>query len=138
MGNNLPFSRPPITLLSELSVANTAYDGTGTIVDATATAPATDSDGWEIDELTLALEEAIADSSWKIFHHDGTKFHMIAEVDIEPVTPAAGTVNAQLKLNRNDPTHGGIFPIHVPAGHRLGTALHTADAATVKSTGRRL
>lgn len=135
--SQLPFSRPYYSKLSELSAANTSYDGTGTVVDATDV-PATEGQGYEINTLILTLEEALTDSSWKIFEHDGTKFHMVMEVDLEPETPAAGTVNRQIVLDRNHATFGKHFPLFVKPGNKLGTALHTADNATVRAQGRLL
>lgn len=82
------FTKTPICSVAAVSTANTARDGTGTIVDV-VTAGA---DGARIEEIVLKATGDPADSIVTIFIHNGTSYFLFDEFDLGNPAAASTTV----------------------------------------------
>lgn len=83
------FAASPLAAAVNISTANAARDGTGTI-GILVTAPAT---GLRVDDIAIKARQTTTAGMIRFFLHDGTNFFLIREVLVTAVT-ASGTVAA--------------------------------------------
>ena len=84
------FTAVPRISYGSVSVANTARDGTGTIVDVISGA----STGTKINEVILKATGQPADSVVTLFLYDGTNTYLLDEIDIGAPVAGSTTVAA--------------------------------------------
>jgi len=82
------FIATPRIGFGSVTVANTARDGTGTIVDILTGAAA----GTKINEISLKATGDPADSIVTLFIHDGTSYRLFDEIDLGDPAAASTTV----------------------------------------------
>lgn len=83
------FAVIPRAAVAAVSAANTARDGTGTIVDIMVGVTA----GTKINEVVVQTTGDPADSAVTLFLHNGTAFFLFDEVDMGNPAAAAATVS---------------------------------------------
>lgn len=86
MSANANFASSPSTSFCQATVANTARDGTGTLVDLTAAAPAA---GKRVDAIDLAAAGAVTAGVVRLFLSDGTTHRLWKEILVTATTPSA-------------------------------------------------
>jgi hypothetical protein len=87
MASQAQFAATPINAAVQISTANTARDGTGTVA-ILYTAPAT---GARIDEIAIKAGVTTTAGMVRLFLHNGSAFFLWKEVPITAIT-ASGTV----------------------------------------------
>lgn len=87
MASSAQFVASPIGAGANLSVANTARDGTGTIVNIW-TAPAA---GGRIDDVAFKAKATTTAGMLRLWLHDGVNFRLWREILVTAITPS-GTV----------------------------------------------
>ena len=110
-----------------ISTANTARDGTGTIT----TLISAGTSGSRIERVEAAARAATTAGVIRIFLHDGVNFHLIEEILVTVVTPST-TVEVwtgRSKLITPD------TPIFLKTGHSLRVSTHNAESFTVWAHG---
>ena len=89
MAQSPVFASTPKVGVADISTANTARDGTGTIGTVLTAASA----GTRIERVVLKATADPADSTVVIYLHDGTTAHVFDEFDIG--NPAAGSTTVE-------------------------------------------
>lgn len=119
------FTSTPVIGIAGVSTANTARDGTGTIVDL-AFGSVTPAAGRKVFEIVVKATADPADSAVTLFLHDGTTYHIFDEIDLGD--PAAGSTT--VTSYRNSTTYANLV---IPTGWKLGAAITVAPTSgTVK------
>lgn len=118
MSGNANFASTPFTSFCQASVANTARDGTGTLVDLTPVAPAA---GRRVDAIELVAAGAVTAGMVRLFLHDGTTNRLWKEIPVTAITPSASVPvwSALLMLVR---------PLILASGWRIRMSVHNAEA----------
>lgn len=88
MSSSPTFSSTPRLGFGSVSTANTARDGTGTIVDILTGVAA----GTKVFEVVVKATGDPADSVLTLFIHDGTSYRLFDEVDLGDPAAASTTV----------------------------------------------
>jgi hypothetical protein len=120
MATDPQFTTTPKIGIGQVSTANTARDGTGTVVTV-VTAGAS---GTRIEELVVKATDNPADSIVTIFLHDGTNFRLFDEFDLGD--PAAGS--ATVEAYRASRTYANLV---LPTGWSLRAAITAAPTGGV-------
>jgi hypothetical protein len=113
------YAATPRAAHAQVLVANTARDGSGTIV----TVFTAGSSGSRIDDITIIATGTTTAGMVRLFLHDGSSARLWAEVIVNAITPS-GTVqafNASL-LNQS---------LVLPTGWSLRASTHNAEAFNV-------
>lgn len=130
-GNYLSVPRSPTAVIS---TANTGRDGTGTI-GTVMTGPARNvgadpplQGGSRIDALAIHATGTTTAGMVRLFVHDGTNARLVAEVNVQPVTPSATIPawNARVTKDNSD-----IMPIILAAGASLRAATEKGESFAV-------
>jgi hypothetical protein len=109
-------SLPPITV----SAANTARDGTGTIVDLiTAGAQGT--------MVELIRAQAVGTTTvgvLRVFIHNGVSYNLYKEILVTAIVPSTSVeaFSAELTFTK---------PLVLPSGYKIGISTHNAEAFRV-------
>lgn len=114
------FAITPVIWKGNVSAANTARDGTGTIV----TIGTGGTNGTRIEEIVVKATGDPADSVVTIFLHDGTNYFLWDEFDIGDPTAASATVPGY----RESRTYRNLV---VPSGWSIRAAITVALTAGV-------
>lgn len=83
MSASAAFASTPASALCQVTTANTARDGTGTIVDL-ITAPA---EGARVDAIEIAAAGTTTAGVVRLFLYDGTNTRLWKEILVQAVTP---------------------------------------------------
>lgn len=112
------FASTPYTSFCQATVANTARDGTGTLVDLTAAAPAS---GKRVDAIELVAAGAVTNGMVRLFLSDGTTTRLWKEIPVTATTPSAtvATWSSLLMLVR---------PLILASGWKIKMGTHNAEA----------
>lgn len=91
MATNPNYASTPRTAIAQISAANTARDGTGTLVDVIAGAAT----GTRVDDITIIATGSTTNGMVRLFltTDAGTTNRLLREVPVSAVTPS-GTVQA--------------------------------------------
>lgn len=79
------YASTPRTAVAQVSTANTARDGTGTV----ATVFTAGASGSRIDDITITAAATTTAGMVRLFLHDGTNTRLLREVAVLAVTPSA-------------------------------------------------
>lgn len=123
------YAATPRYAVANISAANTARDGTGTIVTV-FTAGAS---GSRIDRVNIEATATTTAGQVRLFIHDGTNARFLKEVAVTALTPSA-TVQA-FTAGLYDGSDPSIFPIILPTGYSLRAAPHNAESFNVHANG---
>lgn len=120
------FTNTPNVQTSQVTVANTARDGTGTLVDIFLGG----ANGSRVDQLKINAIATTVAGTVRIFYHDGTNARLIKEVLVTAIT-ASGTVaawSADVSLS----SEGYLL---VENGHKLQASTEVAASFNLLATG---
>lgn len=119
------FAATPRCSTAQISTANTARDGTGTL-GTLFTAPA---NGTRIDRIEVKATGTTTAGMVRLFINDGTNTRLWKEVPVTAITPS-GTVTAfaaTLDLSAR--------PELLPSGYSIKAGTNNAETFNVKATG---
>lgn len=123
MGANPMFIASPENFFGNGATANTAKDGSGTIVDLTGAAP---SSGLRIDDLTLAATGNTTAGSVSFFIYNGATWKFWRAVSVPAIT-ASATV-PPFTINWSN------LALVLKSGWKLGFAPYNAESFNVHVT----
>lgn len=129
MANAPQYVATPKVGIAELSTANTARNGSGTI----ATVFTAGSGGSRIDAITLKATGTTTTGMVRLFLHDGTSARLISEFPVQAITPAASIPAWEVQLNTGNMPQ--FLPRILPTGYSLQASTHNAEAFNVVATG---
>ena len=115
MGINANYASTPRAALGQVSTANTARDGTGTL----ATILTAGSNGTRIDDIKIQATGTTTAGVVRLFLHDGTNARLFAEILVSAVTPST-TVEAWSATLLNQ-------AIVIPSGWSLRASTNNAE-----------
>jgi hypothetical protein len=119
MGINANYASTPRAALGQVSTANTARDGTGTL----ATIFTAGSSGSRIDDIKIQATGTTTAGVVRLFLHDGTNARLFAEILVSAVTPST-TVEAWSATLLNQ-------AIVIPSGWSLRASTNNAETFNV-------
>lgn len=120
------FTRLPVVGSAEISVANTALDGTGAIVDVVDVP--TGDNPIRIEVIEVRAIVTTTDGMIRLFIDDGVNVLLWMEIPITGTVPAATVQAANATLLLAD-------PLVLPAGHTLQASTHNAESFNVFARG---
>ena len=115
MAINAQYASTPRAALGQVSTANTARDGTGTL----ATIFTAGSSGSRIDDIKIQATGTTTAGVVRLFLHDGTNARLFAEILVSAVTPST-TVEAWSATLLNQ-------AIVIPSGWSLRASTNNAE-----------
>lgn len=130
MADNPQYTASPRLEVSKLSVANTALDGTGTLVSAFA-AGATK--GSRIDMLTLKALGTTTAGMIRLFVDNGTGAQLIYEIQVVASTPGGSAPAFSYRMLPTDTD--SILPLVLPVGSTLKASTQNAEAINIAVMG---
>lgn len=133
MSTTANYASTPKVGLAQLSVANTARDGTGTLgVVFTA-----GTSGSRIDVIQVQATGTTTAGTVRLFIHNGSSSFLISELPIVAVTPS-GTIPAfSVTASGAVGNLAGstVLPLIIPNGYSLRASTNNAEAFTVIAYG---
>lgn len=84
MSTTPAYASIPVSARATISVANTARDGTGTIVDIVSGA----TNGTRIDDIYITAQATTTAGVVRLFIHNGTDYKLLFETLVTAVTPS--------------------------------------------------
>ena len=129
MASNPSYAATPKCGLGQVSVANTARDGTGTL----ATVFTAGANGSRIDAIGLKAIAATTAGMIRLFIHDGVTARLLTEVPVVAVTPSATVPAWEVQLNANTMTQ--VLPITLPTGYSLRASTEKGETFNLLATG---
>lgn len=109
---------------AQISTANTARDGTGTIVDVLTAG----TQGTLIELIRVVATAATTAGNVKLFLHNGSAYRFYDELAVTAITPSATVVPFEIELIPSK-------PLVVPTGWKFAAAPHNAETFNVFVTG---
>lgn len=123
------YAATPRCGIGQVSVANTARDGTGTL----ATIFQAGASGSRIDAINLKAVGTTTAGMLRLFLHDGTNARLLTEVPVVASTPS-GTLPAwEAQLNVNTMTQ--VLPLVLPTGYSLRASTNNAETFNIIALG---
>ena len=119
MGINANYASTPRAAVGQVSTANTARDGTGTL----ATIFTAGSSGSRVDDIKIQATGTTTAGVVRLFLHDGTNARLFAEILVTAVTPST-TVEAFSAVLLNQ-------AIILPNGWSLRASTNNAETFNV-------
>lgn len=124
MANTPSYAALPRCVSSQLSVANTQRDGTGTLVNVFTAG----SNGSRIDKIRIAATDTTTAGSVRLFISNGADTRFYKEFPVLALTPSATVPPFAVTTN------SGIdadLPILLPSGYSLQAATEKAESFNV-------
>lgn len=112
--------------MGQATAANTARDGTGTLVTI-ATAGAS---GSRIDKVTVVATGTTTAGVVRLFIHDGTNARLLEEIIIPAVTPSTSV--PVFMFHR---IYGDLNTLQLPTGYSLRAATNNAETFNIIAFG---
>ena len=122
MSSSAQYAATPKTAVAQVSTANTARDGTGTL----ATVFTAGASGSRIDDIAIIATGTTTAGMVRLFLHDGTNARLWREVAVGAVTPSA-TVSPFSSLL-------GSLALVLQTGWSLRASTHNAETFNVLVT----
>jgi hypothetical protein len=129
MANNPSYAATPRCAIGQVSTANTARDGTGTI----ATIFTAGASGSRIDAINLKAIATTTAGMIRLFIHDGTNARLLTELPVVAVTPGASAPSWEAQLNTNSMSQ--MLPIILPTGYSLRATTNNAETFNLLCVG---
>ncbi|WEF34859.1 hypothetical protein [Pseudoduganella chitinolytica] len=123
------YASSPRFATGKLSAANTARDGTGTIVTVFTAGGA----GSRIESINIQATGPTTQGMVRLFVHDGTNSNLVGEVPVSPVTPSGTQPAFGVRLTTANLSD--LLPLILPAGHSLRAAPNNAETFNVIAVG---
>lgn len=129
MANQAQYVGTPKVGVGQVSAANTARDGSGTI----ATIFTAGASGSRIDAINIKATGTTTAGMIRLFIHDGTNARLLTELPVTALTPS-GTLPAwEAQLNTNSMSQ--VLPIILPTGYSLRASTNNAETFNVIAIG---
>lgn len=129
MATQAQYASVPKVGVGQISTANTARDGTGTI----GTVFTAGSNGSRIDMIDVQATTTTTAGMVRLFVHNGTNAILLGEVPVQANTPSATNPAFNALLNTN--TMSQLLPIVLPTGWSLRASTNNAEAFNVIAFG---
>lgn len=129
MALNPSYAATPKCGLGQVSVANTARNGTGTLT----TVFTAGANGSRIDAIGLKAIAATTAGMIRLFIHDGVTARLLTEVPVTAATPSATVPAWEVQLNTNTMTQ--VLPITLPTGYSLRASTEKDETFNLLATG---
>lgn len=131
MANFPNFASTPRANQSQISTANTARDGSGTLVDIVVAGAS----GTRIDQIKIKATGTTTAGMIRLFISDGTTNRLWKEIAVAAITPS-GTVQSweSNDADLRTPAGDGTPLLALPSGYRLKAAPHNAETFNVLVT----
>lgn len=123
------YAATPRCGIGQVSVANAARDGSGTL----ATIFTAGASGSRIDAINLKAVGTTTAGMVRLFLHDGVNARLLTEVPVQAVTPSASLPAWEAQLNTNSMSQ--VLPIILPSGYSLRASTEKAEAINVIAPG---
>lgn len=129
MSTAAQYASIPDTSIALISAANTARNGTGTIVTV-FTAGAS---GSRIERIVIQAQATTTAGMVRLFIHDGTTAWLYEEIPVSAITPSA-TVPA-FATNIQAFSNPELMPLTLPTGYSLRASTEKAETFNVIAVG---
>jgi hypothetical protein len=129
MASNPSYAATPKCGLGQVSIANTARDGTGTI----ATVFTAGANGSRIDAIDIKAVGTTTAGMIRLFIHDGTNARLLTEIPVTALTPSATLPSWEAQLNTNSMSQ--VLPIILPTNYSLRASTNNAETFNVIAFG---
>lgn len=129
MAAQAQYASVPKVGVGQISTANTARDGTGTI----GTVFTAGTNGSRIDMIDVQATVTTTAGMVRLFVHNGTNAFLLGEVPVLANTPSATNPAFSALLNTN--TMSQLLPIVLPTGWSLRASTNNAEAFNVIAFG---
>ena len=123
------YASTPRCAMAQVSTANTARDGTGTI----ATVFTAGSSGSRIERVVVEATGTTTAGMVRLFINDGTNSRLYYELPIPAITPS-GTV-AAANASVSTVSAPSLMPIVIPTGFSLRASTNNAETFNVIAIG---
>jgi len=123
------YASTPKCSIGQISTANTARDGTGTI----GTVFTAGSSGSRIDAIDIKATGTTTAGMIRLFIHDGTNARLLTELPVVALTPSATLPAWEAQLNTNSMSQ--VLPIVIPTGYSLRASTNNAETFNVIAMG---
>jgi hypothetical protein len=123
------YAATPRCGVGQVSVANTARDGTGTI----ATIFTAGANGSRIDAIDIKAVGTTTAGMIRLFIHDGTNARLLTEIPVTALTPSATLPSWEAQLNTNSMSQ--VLPIILPTNYSLRASTNNAETFNVLAFG---
>lgn len=123
------YASTPKCSIGQISTANTARDGTGTI----GTVFTAGSSGSRIDAIDIKATGTTTAGMIRLFIHDGTNARLLTELPVVALTPSATLPAWEAHLNTNSMSQ--VLPIVIPTGYSLRASTNNAETFNVIAMG---
>lgn len=117
------YAASPLMQVAQISTANTARDGTGTI----GTVVTAGSTGCRIEEVLITATVTTTAGMVRLFVNDGTNTRLLAEVPVTAITVGASTPGFTARLQ--------FANLVLESGDSLRAATHNAETFNVFAFG---
>lgn len=122
MSTSAQYAATPKTAVAQVSTANTARDGTGTL----ATVFTAGASGSRIDDISITAIAATTAGMVRLFLHDGTNARLWKEILVSAITPSATVQVFSAMLNSQ--------ALILQAGWSLRASTHNAETFNIAVT----
>lgn len=129
MATQPQYAATPRCGIDQVSVANTARDGTGTI----ATIFTAGANGSRIDAIDIKAVGTTTAGMIRLFIHDGTDARLLTEIPVTAITPSATLPSWEAQLNTNSMSQ--VLPIILPTNYSLRASTNNAETFNVIAFG---
>lgn len=129
MATSAQYAATPRCGVAQITTANTARDGSGTI-ETVFTAGA---NGSRVDAVCIKATGTTSAGMIRLFIHDGTTSRLLTELMVQVATPGASVPAWEAALNES--TSGQIFPILLPSGYSLRASTQVANTFNLFAIG---
>jgi hypothetical protein len=129
MATSAQYASVSKTGINSISTANTARNGTGTIV----TIFTAGSSGSRIERINVVAQATTTAGMVRLFIHDGTTAWLYEEIPVAANTPS-GT-NPAFSASIQAFTNPDLMPLTLPTGYSLRAATNNAETFNVIAVG---
>lgn len=129
MSSTPQYAAAPRLQVTQISTANSALDGTGTLGTVFTAGP----DGSRIDMLTLKAAATTTAGMVRLFVDDGSGAKLVYEIQTVAGVPGGASPSFSYRMIYSDPD--SILPLMLPAGSTLKASTQNAEAMNVLVMG---
>ena len=127
MATSPAFTATPRLGIASLSAANTARDGSGTIVDVLSAG----SGGSRVEHIDVVARGTTTAGVVRLWLHNGTNYSLLREILVSAITPSASVLVWSTSVDCS--TLAKLLVL--PAGHKLCASTHNAEGFNVVAVG---
>lgn len=121
------FASTPRNAIGQVTAANTARDGTGTVVTVFTAGAA----GSKIERVRIQATGTTTAGVVRLFIHDGTNFRLLREVLVGAITPSVTVEAFSANVDLSTPDQVIVLPI----GYSLRASTNNAETFNVFVVG---